>query len=122
MGLNSGSVVVGSIGDNLRMDYTAIGDTTNVAARIQGFASPGSIVCSEAVIHAAREQIEAISLGPQTLKGKAEAVTLYEVVRAHERVFEPSACLDVNGRALGLVARQRGRHAAMQRQADHAAV
>src|SRR5215467_7381808 len=41
MGLNSGLVVVGSIGDNLRMDYSAIGDTTNLASRLQGVAEPG---------------------------------------------------------------------------------
>src|SRR5499433_1718865 len=43
MGLNSGLVVVGSIGDNLRMDYSAIGDTTNLAARLQQHAEPGSL-------------------------------------------------------------------------------
>ena len=48
MGLNTGLVIVGAIGDNLRMDYTAIGDTTNVAARLQQAAAPGQIVLSEA--------------------------------------------------------------------------
>ena len=43
MGLNTGPVVVGAIGDNLRMDYTAVGDTTNLAARMQQMASPGTI-------------------------------------------------------------------------------
>ena len=47
MGLNSGLVVVGSIGDNLRMDYSAIGDTTNLAARLQQLAEPGTILVSE---------------------------------------------------------------------------
>src|SRR5215831_18003291 len=42
MGLNTGLVVVGSIGDNLRMDYTAVGDTTNLAARLQQLAEPGT--------------------------------------------------------------------------------
>ena len=41
MGLNTGLVVVGSIGDNLRMDYTAVGDTTNLAARLQQSAQTG---------------------------------------------------------------------------------
>src|SRR2546425_6710477 len=44
MGLNSGLVVVGRIGDDLRMDYTAVGDTTNLAARMQTLAEPGAIV------------------------------------------------------------------------------
>ena len=47
MGLNSGLVVVGSIGDNLRMDYSAIGDTTNLAARLQQGAEPDTISVSE---------------------------------------------------------------------------
>ena len=47
MGLNTGPVVVGKIGDNLRMDYTAVGDTTNLAARLQQHAEPGAIVISE---------------------------------------------------------------------------
>jgi class 3 adenylate cyclase len=42
IGLNSGPVVVGSIGDDLRMDYTAIGDTTNLAARMESMARPGT--------------------------------------------------------------------------------
>ena len=44
IGLNTGPVVVGSIGDDLRMDYTAVGDTTNLAARMQQIARPGSVV------------------------------------------------------------------------------
>ena len=44
IGLNSGPVVVASIGDDLRMDYTAIGDTTNLAARMESKAEPGSIL------------------------------------------------------------------------------
>ena len=47
MGLNSGLVVVGSIGDNLRMDYSAVGDTTNLASRLQEHAVPGDILVSE---------------------------------------------------------------------------
>ena len=47
MGLNTGLVVVGSIGNNLRMDYSAIGDTTNLAARLQQLAEPGTILVSD---------------------------------------------------------------------------
>jgi len=46
-GLNTGMVVAGSIGANLRMDYTAVGDTTNVAARIQSACEPGAILIGE---------------------------------------------------------------------------
>jgi len=48
MGINTGLVVVGKIGDDLRMDYTAVGDTTNLAARLQQLAQPGTVVSSEA--------------------------------------------------------------------------
>src|SRR6516164_9907692 len=47
MGLNTGLVVVGSIGDNLRMDYTAVGDTTNLAARMLNLAAPGQVIIAE---------------------------------------------------------------------------
>ncbi len=47
IGINSGVVVVGSIGDNLRMDYTAVGNTTNVAACMEKSAAPGTILLSE---------------------------------------------------------------------------
>src|SRR5213594_359274 len=48
IGLNTGLVVVGKIGDDLRMDYTAVGDTTNLAARLQQLAEPGTVIISEA--------------------------------------------------------------------------
>ena len=48
IGINTGLVVVGKIGDDLRMDYTAVGDTTNLAARLQQMAQPGSVVISAA--------------------------------------------------------------------------
>src|SRR5262249_47144401 len=48
LGINSGLVVVGRIGDDLRMDYTAIGDTTHLAARLQSLAEPGTILVSDA--------------------------------------------------------------------------
>src|SRR5512133_92127 len=48
IGINTGLVVVGKIGDDLRMDYTAVGDTTNLAARLQQLAQPGSVVMSAA--------------------------------------------------------------------------
>jgi class 3 adenylate cyclase len=47
IGIHTGLVVVGKIGDDLRMDYTAVGDTTNLAARLQQLAQPGTVVISE---------------------------------------------------------------------------
>jgi len=79
-GINTGLVVVGSIGNDLRMDYTAIGDTTNVAARLQQTAEPGSVVISEATHRAVAAHFHARSLGPLRLKGKADPVGAWAVI------------------------------------------
>jgi class 3 adenylate cyclase/tetratricopeptide (TPR) repeat protein len=79
MGLNSGFVVVGKIGDNLRMDYTAIGDTTNLASRLETLARPGEIYLSEATYRAAEGSIRCEALGTRTVKGKAEPVAVYRL-------------------------------------------
>ena len=76
-GLNTGLVVVGSIGSDLRMDYTAVGDTTNVAARLLQAAAPGQVVISEAVQRAAGGYFETGALGALSLKGKDEAVSAW---------------------------------------------
>src|SRR5204862_2824198 len=62
MGIHTGFVVVGAIGDNLRMDYTAVGDTTHLAARLQQLAAAGTIVISEATARLVRGYV---SLEPQ---------------------------------------------------------
>jgi class 3 adenylate cyclase/tetratricopeptide (TPR) repeat protein len=82
MGLNTGLVVVASIGDNLRMDYTAVGDTTNLAARMLSLAEPGQVVIAEDTQRAVRGYFVTRPLGAQAVKGKAAPVNAYEVVRA----------------------------------------
>ena len=82
MGLNTGLVVVASIGDNLRMDYTAVGDTTNLAARMLSLAEPGQVIIAEDTHKAVSGYFVTRSLGAQAIKGKAEQVNAYEVVRA----------------------------------------
>src|SRR5262249_26705465 len=72
MGLNSGLVVVGSIGDNLRMDYSAIGDTTNLASRLQQVAASGTILMSEATSRLVLGHIRVEALPPVEVKGKTE--------------------------------------------------
>ncbi|HSW24919.1 MAG TPA: AAA family ATPase, partial [Burkholderiaceae bacterium] len=78
MGLNTGMVVVGKIGDNLRMDYTAVGDTTNLAARLQGSAAPGSIRVGATTREAAAAHFAFKDLGRHALKGIAETVSVFE--------------------------------------------
>jgi class 3 adenylate cyclase len=64
LGLNSGPMVVGSIGDNLRMDYSAIGDTTNLAARLQQLAEPGTILISESTSRLVHDSLRLEALPP----------------------------------------------------------
>jgi class 3 adenylate cyclase len=80
MGLNSGLVVVGSIGDNLRMDYSAIGDTTNLAARLQEHAAPGDVVLSESTSRLVHGYVRLEALAPVEVKGKTEPVPIYRII------------------------------------------
>lgn len=82
IGLNTGLVVVGKIGDDLRMDYTAAGDTTNLAARLQQLAEPGTVVISTATQRLVAGFFETRDLGEHTVKGYAEPVHAFEVLRA----------------------------------------
>lgn len=79
-GLNTGLVVVGSISTDLRMDYTAMGDTTNISARLQQAAAPGRILVSEATHRLITGYFHSRSLGGLRLKGKAEPVVAWEIL------------------------------------------
>jgi len=84
IGLNSGIVVVGKIGDDLHMEYTAIGDTTNLTSRLQTAASPGSVLISEATYKQISGFFEALEMGEISVKGHAP-VRAFEVKRATAR-------------------------------------
>jgi class 3 adenylate cyclase len=84
IGLNSGPVIVGSIGDDLRMDYTAVGDTTNLASRMESIAKPGTTVVSKNTLKLVKDFFEFDSLGKVQVKGKEEAQQLYELKKASE--------------------------------------
>ena len=72
IGLNSGPVVVGAIGDDLRMDYTAVGDTTNLSARMESLAEPGTIRVSRNTVRLVRAYFTFNALGATHVKGKSE--------------------------------------------------
>jgi predicted ATPase/class 3 adenylate cyclase len=82
IGLNSGPVVVGSIGDDLRMDYTAIGDTTNLAARLESIAKPGAILLSANTHKLIQDYFEFEPIADLNVKGKKEAQIAYNLTGA----------------------------------------
>src|SRR3989454_6511798 len=82
VGLNSGEVVVRSIGSDLHMDYTAVGQTTHLAARMEQIADPGAIVITPDTLALVEGYVEVKSLGPVPVKGLAGAVEVYEVTAA----------------------------------------
>jgi class 3 adenylate cyclase/tetratricopeptide (TPR) repeat protein len=82
IGLNSGPVIVGAIGDDLRMDYTAIGDTTNLACRMEGIAEPGTIAISIYTYRLVKDYFECRYMGRKAIKGKKESQEIFELVKA----------------------------------------
>src|SRR6266542_1881102 len=84
IGINTGPVVVGRIGDDLRMDYTAVGDTTNLAARMQQIARPGGVVVSEATHRLVSGFFETLDLGEVQVKGHT-SVRAWEILRPRRR-------------------------------------
>jgi class 3 adenylate cyclase/tetratricopeptide (TPR) repeat protein len=80
VGLNSGDVVVRSIGSDLRMDYTAVGQTTHFAARMEQLATPGTVLMTADTLRLAEAYVAAKQLGPVAVKGVGAPVKVYEVI------------------------------------------
>jgi hypothetical protein len=80
VGLNSGEVVVRAIGGDLRMDYTAVGQTTHLAARMEQLPTPGTIRLTADTLRLAEGYIEVKPLGPVPVKGLEMPVDVYEMV------------------------------------------
>jgi class 3 adenylate cyclase/tetratricopeptide (TPR) repeat protein len=118
VGVNSGEVVVRSIGSDLGMDYTAVGETTHLAGRLEQMAKPGTIVCGPATLHLAEGFLRYRSLGPIPIRGLAHPVTIAEVtgiepghIRFHVAV----------ARGLSPFVGRRDEHAAIVRALERAA-
>jgi len=82
VGLNSGDVVVRAIGNDLHMDYSAIGQTTHLAARMEQLATPGSILLTAATLRLVEGLVRVNALGPVPVKGLTEPVDVFELVEA----------------------------------------
>jgi class 3 adenylate cyclase/tetratricopeptide (TPR) repeat protein len=79
VGLNSGEVVVRAIGSDLHMDYTAVGQTTHLAARMEQLAAPGSTLLGPDTLALAEGFVHVASLGPVAVKGLSTPVEIYEL-------------------------------------------
>ena len=79
IGINCGEAVVGNIGCDFRMDYTAIGDTVNTAARLESSAKQGQILISEPVYEAVKDRVGVTPIGKIPLKGKSNEVFVYQL-------------------------------------------
>src|SRR6266446_6513948 len=85
IGVNTGPVVFGPVGGGLAMQPTAIGDTANVAARLQQAAEPGTILLSEATRLLAQDYARVEPVGPLAIKGKAEPIPAYRLLGVSHR-------------------------------------
>src|SRR6185369_17009795 len=82
VGLHSGEVVVRAIGNDLHMDYSAIGQTTHLAARMEQLATPGSIRLTAETLRLAEGLVQVTAMGPVPVKGLADSVEVFELVGA----------------------------------------
>jgi class 3 adenylate cyclase/tetratricopeptide (TPR) repeat protein len=82
VGLNSGEVVVRAIGNDLHMDYTAVGETTHLAARMEQTAAPGTIRLTAGTLRLAEGFVEVRPLGPVSVKGVPEPLEVFELLNA----------------------------------------
>ena len=78
-GINTGECIVGNIGSEKRMDYTAIGDMVNTTARVEGESGGNQILITESVLAAVGDQLETKKLDPVQVKGKSHKIAVFEV-------------------------------------------
>lgn len=81
VGLNTGPVVIGKISDNLDLEFAAVGDTVNLAARMESMAESGTVYLSENTYKAVKDFYECESLGTHDIKGKSKPVHVYKALR-----------------------------------------
>ncbi|MCL2018838.1 MAG: adenylate/guanylate cyclase domain-containing protein [Oscillospiraceae bacterium] len=79
IGINTGLAVVGNMGSDFRMDYTAIGDTVNTAARLESNAQKGQVILSEATYNHVKDKIEVTDLGVLSVKNKKIGIQIYNL-------------------------------------------
>ena len=104
IGINSGTVIAGNVGNDLRMSYTVMGDTVNVASRLEGAAVRGQIFVSHSTYRLAAGAFRFRPLEPIQVKGKREPLKAYELLEAR---IQPEKIRGLEGLASPFIGRER---------------